>query len=800
MADPLFLTQDDKYRAISTQPSLNLTPMGPVSVPCGYPVVSDLGEALECVASVRFNGKPVYVLGQSRQKECKGDETGSDKGVRSGTVNGEVKPTKASSTVNAGGKPIVRVGDTCTMQGGNTVGVYVANVAPGPAPPPDAPVPSRTPPVVPETAQEAAFQASQEAPPAPAPPPPAPAPGPTLWQRVEALLRKGMSDREFLFQAALGMFKKAGNDFLQALATHLHILLAPLVERLWKKRSDDILEGLQPGPVPFRNVVQEYGASHLLGMTKGMVVGALFKEIPNLAKHPLLDWGPGLWRTAKPLVPKKVVQNLDHLMEKARGKLFGPPKAPAKPEPPSGTPAPPPAFPNPGDGGVVLPREVFVAKAAPLTLEDKLFQEGHGPLNPEGAEQVRAEQEAEGASTVRLSRGDLLPEGMPAAPPAAVPDYYTARRGDSAWAIAAKQNPGASNETINAYKNKLLAENPGLGNSNLRPGDRVRLPGPETREDVARGRVLDGEMESRRMAAKQAESAAVREPSGLDAVEGPRAQGNQISQATPSNRFAIPKGLEKDSKPTGWDDLKRMFGGAWRGSERLNPGYRDPFAEMNLEQGTLANPKAPDPEIVKAQLRRQIGEMGGALAGATTSKASGRWVQPLNRGASLGRLSADRTPSYQQYLFERHHRTGNLNLDITARGRREMVQNYFEKQGLDPQKIKQHMNGIDFTKDVDLFPLNPNQQVLQWQAPGKSVGNYFAPMGSEPHELGINPFGRKMLIYSPKKRTTVLRSSSAEIIDGWTQPSKPFRAKGGEIQYYTADPSQFTDIKPGKGK
>ena len=90
--------KDGIFKAISTAPSFNLTPVGPTMVPLPYTTTIDLSNSTSVASNVRFNGRPVYTLGSS-QPNCKGDEHGSGGGVKSGTVNGEVKPTSASTTV-----------------------------------------------------------------------------------------------------------------------------------------------------------------------------------------------------------------------------------------------------------------------------------------------------------------------------------------------------------------------------------------------------------------------------------------------------------------------------------------------------------------------------------------------------------------------------------------------------------------------------------------------------------------------------------------------------------------------------
>jgi hypothetical protein len=119
-----------KFKAVSTAPSFNKTPVGSSTPPLPYPVTQDLSNSLGVVSTVRLNKRPAYVLNQSTQSTCKGDAPGICKGVKSGTVSGEVKPLRGSSTVRVGKKPIIRQGDPCTMNGGNCPGVYVTSETP----------------------------------------------------------------------------------------------------------------------------------------------------------------------------------------------------------------------------------------------------------------------------------------------------------------------------------------------------------------------------------------------------------------------------------------------------------------------------------------------------------------------------------------------------------------------------------------------------------------------------------------------------------------------------------------------
>jgi hypothetical protein len=94
-------------------------------------VIADLGQSTKTVSNVRFNGDPCKVLDQSIVPKCTGDEPGTAKGVKSGTVADKVEPTGASTTVRATRKRVVREYDPCTLNSGNCPGIYTTQSAPG---------------------------------------------------------------------------------------------------------------------------------------------------------------------------------------------------------------------------------------------------------------------------------------------------------------------------------------------------------------------------------------------------------------------------------------------------------------------------------------------------------------------------------------------------------------------------------------------------------------------------------------------------------------------------------------------
>ncbi|MGN6234183.1 MAG: PAAR-like domain-containing protein [Trinickia sp.] len=157
MASQLGARKNGKFKAVSTAPSINKTPVGSSTPPLPYPVTEDLSSSVGIVPNVRFNGDPAYVLDQSTQPSCIGDAAGSCKGVKSGTVSGEVKPVKGSSTVRISGKPVIREGDPCTLNGGNCPGIYLTEPAPSGSIAGGRPSASTNPPVKPETPNEAGW-------------------------------------------------------------------------------------------------------------------------------------------------------------------------------------------------------------------------------------------------------------------------------------------------------------------------------------------------------------------------------------------------------------------------------------------------------------------------------------------------------------------------------------------------------------------------------------------------------------------------------------------------------------------
>ncbi|MDE9430799.1 DUF4150 domain-containing protein [Xenorhabdus bovienii] len=117
MADNYIARKDTQWLIISLVPDVCKTPMGSATPPIPYPVIAKLEDASAPVSSVRANGQPVVVFGQSFVPQTLGDEAGTATGVKSGTVGGKCHPKEHTQTVRADGKLTLRHTDKFWMNG-----------------------------------------------------------------------------------------------------------------------------------------------------------------------------------------------------------------------------------------------------------------------------------------------------------------------------------------------------------------------------------------------------------------------------------------------------------------------------------------------------------------------------------------------------------------------------------------------------------------------------------------------------------------------------------------------------------
>ena len=120
MAENYAARKDGSYKVVGMAPDLCFTPGIPTPVP--YPVTTTLAPAKSTVDSVSFNGHPAFVYDQSFIPITIGDAAGINKGVVSGTVEGDCWPIEHSPDTWIGGHPLNRVSDLFAMNGKATGG------------------------------------------------------------------------------------------------------------------------------------------------------------------------------------------------------------------------------------------------------------------------------------------------------------------------------------------------------------------------------------------------------------------------------------------------------------------------------------------------------------------------------------------------------------------------------------------------------------------------------------------------------------------------------------------------------
>lgn len=124
------LRDEAKARIVSLAPDVCLTPVGNSVVPIPYPVVDNCGDDSRYTPSVRFTGQKAMVM-RSNTTCVHGDEPGTKKGVKSGTVGDICEPIGNAQHVRAEGSEVIRHLDRFHMNKRNTVGeaIFVKSMA-----------------------------------------------------------------------------------------------------------------------------------------------------------------------------------------------------------------------------------------------------------------------------------------------------------------------------------------------------------------------------------------------------------------------------------------------------------------------------------------------------------------------------------------------------------------------------------------------------------------------------------------------------------------------------------------------
>lgn len=117
MASNFTARQQSGWKVVSLTPDVCKTPMGSSTPPVPYPVIADLGDATQVAGAVNANGHPLVTFDMSLVPKTKGDSAGTEKGVKSGTVEGKCYPKTHTKSVRAEGKYLVRHDDIFWMNG-----------------------------------------------------------------------------------------------------------------------------------------------------------------------------------------------------------------------------------------------------------------------------------------------------------------------------------------------------------------------------------------------------------------------------------------------------------------------------------------------------------------------------------------------------------------------------------------------------------------------------------------------------------------------------------------------------------
>lgn len=117
MAENVISRKQEPWMSVSVAPDVCKTPMGGSTPPVPYQVVSRMEPAQDASENVFANDGRVQKHDKTVMPTTEGDEPGTAKGVKSGTVGQQSWSLEHSPNVNANGKPVVRHDDKTEMNG-----------------------------------------------------------------------------------------------------------------------------------------------------------------------------------------------------------------------------------------------------------------------------------------------------------------------------------------------------------------------------------------------------------------------------------------------------------------------------------------------------------------------------------------------------------------------------------------------------------------------------------------------------------------------------------------------------------
>jgi hypothetical protein len=121
MANEL-VTKSGRFYCISLEPDICKTPVGPATHAVPYTIKGEFADATGISPNIRSGRAPVVIHSSTVIPTVTGDEDGTAKGVKSGTVAKRVQHDEKSATVSFNGERAIREGDRVFMNDRNTTG------------------------------------------------------------------------------------------------------------------------------------------------------------------------------------------------------------------------------------------------------------------------------------------------------------------------------------------------------------------------------------------------------------------------------------------------------------------------------------------------------------------------------------------------------------------------------------------------------------------------------------------------------------------------------------------------------
>lgn len=183
--------------------------------------------------------------------------------------------------------------------------------------------------------------------------------------------------------------------------------------------------------------------------------------------------------------------------------------------------------------------------------------------------------------------------------------------------------------------------------------------------------------------------------------------------------------------------------------------------------GKLANVAAIGVTMV-AQPEIGIPWAVGALSGVPVTPAPQAWSQVGT--AAIETSNAAKIEEAVPETMPNSNAAGLIN------ERKSLAESFYKKFG--EKNIPSKLAGIDFNKDVSTPTLKAGTMVEQWVGEDGTVGKYFAPAGSDPSRLGIDPTAKGTLKqFKLIEDVKVLQTTAADFEGN----------KGGGMQYFSPE-------------